>query len=232
MKQLIKNFLNHIKSSLKIYKPLLFSSLLLLTIGLIMFGSAALGVLERNEIKFYSIIKSQFIYALLAGSLAMLLGIFINVKYYFKFSYVFYALAIILNVLVFIPGLNRYHNGAHRWLDIGNFSLQPSELLKIPIIIMTAWIMIKFGEEIKNKSYGLLYFLAIITPVAILLFLQKDTGTMLVIALTSFAVYFVGGANWRDIIILFLISIIGLFGIIHFRPYAMNRYGCYNSQEI
>ena len=62
-----KNIKQHFRQSFKVYKPLLFASLLLLFVGLIMFGSAALGVLDRNEIKFFAIIKSQFIYALLAG---------------------------------------------------------------------------------------------------------------------------------------------------------------------
>lgn len=231
MKNIIKNVLNKFKSNLKVYKPLLFSSLLLLIFGLIMFGSAALGVLERNEIKFYAVIKSQFIYALLVGSMAMLLGMMLNVKYYFKYAYILYGASLILNILVFIPGLNRYHGGAHRWLDIGNFSLQPSELLKLPVIMMTACIMVKYADQIRYKAYGLLYYIAIISPVAVLLFLQKDTGTMIVLILSSFVIYFIGGANWRDIIIFFLLGIIGLAFIIYIRPYAMNRVKVYLHPE-
>ncbi len=218
-----RKIIHHIRQSFKVYKPLLLSTLLLLGIGLIMFGSAALGVLERNEIKFFAVIKSQFIYALLAGTLALILGLLINVKYYYKYAYIIYGAGILLNVLVFVPGLNRYHGGAHRWIDIGSFSLQPSELLKIPMIITVSWIMIYFGDNIKAKSYSLLYYLLPIIPVVALLITQRDTGTMLIVLISSFIVYMIGGAKWRDIIIFILLGIIGIMIIVNVRPYAMNR---------
>ena len=227
-----KNITQYIKQSLKVYKPLLFASILLLAIGLVMFGSAALGVLDRNEVKFFAIIKSQFIYALLAGTIAMVLGLIINVKYYYKTAPFLYILCLILNAMVFIPGLNRFHGGAYRWLDIGNFSLQPSELLKVPMILITAWLMIRWHEEIKVKAYGLLYYIALILPVIILLYMQRDTGTMLILLFTSFIIYFAGGAKWRDIIILALLAVLGLVLIITFRPYAMGRIQVYLHPEM
>ena len=188
-----------------------------------MFGSASLGVLERNEVKFFSVIKSQFMYALLAGSVAMCAGLLINVKYYYKYAYILFAGGILLNIAVFIPGMNRYHGGAYRWLDIGGFSLQPSELLKIPVIMMTAWMMVRYGNKIRESSYGLLYYIALIAPVATILLLQKDTGTMLIAITASFVIYFIGGANWRDLFILVLLGIIGIAAIVQIRPYALNR---------
>lgn len=227
-----RKIINYVRQSFKVYKPLLLSTVLLLAIGLIMFGSAALGVLERNEIKFYAVIKSQFIYALFAGSLALILGLLINVKYYYKYAYIIYGSSILLNILVFIPGLNRYHGGAHRWLDIGNFSLQPSELLKISMIITISWIMIYYADNIKEKSYSLLYYMIPIIPTVVLLVAQRDTGTMLIIFVSSFIVYIIGGAKFRDVIIFILLSVIGVLIIINVRPYAMNRIQVFLHPEI
>ena len=197
-----------------------------------MFGSAALGVLDRNEIKFFAIIKSQFIYALLAGGMAMILALLINVKYFYKTAPYLYISGLILNALVFVPGLNHFHGGAHRWLDIGNFSLQPSELLKIPMILVTAWIMIRWNQEISTKVYGLFYYIALVLPVIILLYMQKDTGTMIILLTASFIIYFVSGANWRDLIILILLAILGLGLIVTLRPYAMQRIQVYLHPEM
>ncbi len=227
-----KNIKQHFRQSFKVYKPLLFASLLLLFVGLIMFGSAALGVLDRNEIKFFAIIKSQFIYALLAGGMAMILALLINVKYFYKTAPYLYISGLILNALVFVPGLNHFHGGAHRWLDIGNFSLQPSELLKIPMILVTAWIMIRWNQEISTKVYGLFYYIALVLPVIILLYMQKDTGTMIILLTASFIIYFVSGANWRDLIILILLAILGLGLIVTLRPYAMQRIQVYLHPEM
>ena len=78
----------------RVDKPLLLTIIILLISGLIVFGSAALGVLSVNEVKFYSIIKTQLIYALLGGGIALCLGAFIPYQFYKKYAYVLFFLAL------------------------------------------------------------------------------------------------------------------------------------------
>lgn len=73
----------------KVDKPLLVSIVLLLVSGLVFFGSAALGVLAVNEIKFFSVIKTQLIYAVVVGGAALSLGTLISYHWYKKYAYVF-----------------------------------------------------------------------------------------------------------------------------------------------
>ena len=68
-------------------KVLFFTILILLASGLVIFGSAALGVLASNEVKFFSIIKTQLVYALLGGGVAICLGAFIPYEIYKKYAY-------------------------------------------------------------------------------------------------------------------------------------------------
>ena len=123
----------------RVDKPLLITTIILLISGLVIFGSAALGVLAVNEAKFYSVIKTQLIYALLGGSVALCIGVMIPYTWYKKYAYILFSFAILATSLVFVPFLSRYHGGAHRWIDIGPLSLQPSEMLKFTFVLVVAF---------------------------------------------------------------------------------------------
>lgn len=207
----------------RIDKKLFITIIIILFFGLIIFGSAALGVLSSNEIKFYSVIKTQLIFALIGGALALLLGIYIPYKFYKKYAYYIFISALIFTALVFVPGLSRYHGGAHRWIDIGYFSLQPSETLKLAFVIaVSAWCT-KYRPLFKNWKYGLLPYLIGVGLISIIMLLQPDFGTYLIMMSSSFAVYFIGGARRKQIYILILLCVIGFITLITIRPYMLER---------
>lgn len=207
----------------RVDKPLLLTIIILLISGLIVFGSAALGVLSVNEVKFYSIIKTQLIYALLGGGIALCLGAFIPYQFYKKYAYVLFFLALGLTVCVFVPGLSRYHGGAHRWIDIGSLSLQPSEALKFTFVVVVAYWCSRYRNNFKNWKYGLLPYLIGLGTVTVLLLAQPDFGTFSVIAGASFITYFVGGARKKHLQYLALIALVGFLLLILVRPYMFER---------
>ena len=143
----------------RIDKKLFVTIIIILIFGLIIFGSAALGVLSSNEAKFYSVIKTQLIYALIGGTIALIMGVSISYKFYEKYAYILFGIALFFTSLVFVPGLSRYHGGAHRWIDIGSFSLQPSEALKLAFVIVVAAWCTKYRSLFKNWKYGLMPYL-------------------------------------------------------------------------
>lgn len=207
----------------KVDKILFFTIILLLLSGLIIFGSAALGVLAINEVKFYSIIKMQLVYALIGGSLALYFGMIIPYLWYKKYAYLFFGIALFVTVLVFVPGLSRYHGGAHRWIDIGSFSLQPSEMLKFTFVLVVAAWCAKYRNQFKNWKYGLLPYMLALGIVSALLLAQPDFGTYLIILIASFVTYFVGGARKRHIQALLIGGVIGVVFLIIMRPYMLER---------
>ena len=101
------------KAFAKTDKVLLFTVLCLVVFGIFVFGSAALGVLTTDEGKFYSILETQLIYALIGGLLALFLGTVVTFKLYEKYAYYFFGFGIFFTSLVFIPGIQMYHGGAH-----------------------------------------------------------------------------------------------------------------------
>ncbi len=183
----------------RVDKKLFSTIIVLLVVGLVIFGSAALGVLAVNEAKFYSVIENQLIYALIGGSIALCIGAIIPYTWYKKYAYALFAFSLLATSLVFVPGISQYHGGAHRWIGFGSVSLQPSEMLKFTFVLVVALWCARYRPMFKNWKYGLLPYLITAGLVSVILLAQPDFGTYLVIMTASFVTYFVGGARRRHI---------------------------------
>ena len=207
----------------KVDKVLLITIAILLVSGLIIFGSAALGVLSVNEMKFYSVIKMQLIYALVGGGIALYVGTIIPFTWYKKYAYILFSLALLGTMLVFVPMLSRYHGGAHRWIRIGTFSLQPSEMLKFTFVLVVAVWCSQYRNVFKDWRYGLLPYMLAAGAVSLILLAQPDFGTYLIIMSASFITYFVGGARKKHIQILIVTGLLGVALLIMMRPYMLER---------
>ena len=207
----------------RVDKQLLITILILLVGGLVIFGSAALGVLAVNEAKFYAVIKTQLVYALIGGSFALVLGASIPIAFYKKYAYMIFVAVLCVTSLVFVPGLSMYHGGAHRWIDIGPISFQPSEMLKFAFVIAVACFCTQYRHMFKDWRYGLLPYLIACGIVSALLLAQPDFGTYSVIMAASFVTYFVGGARKRHILTLIGTALLGAVLLVSLRPYMLER---------
>ena len=210
-------------SEKKVDKPLLVTILILLFFGLVIFSSAALGVLSVNEVKFYSVIETQLVYALTGGLLALFVGSIIPFSFYKKYAYYIFGFAVVLTSLVFIPAFSVYHGGAHRWIDIGPITIQPSEALKFGFIIFMAMWCTLYRKYFKDFRFGLLPFLFLSTLISLIMLKQPDLGTLLIILFSGFAVYFTGGARIKHIFAIILLGVFALGIIIAVSPYRMER---------
>lgn len=211
-------FLKH-----KVDKPLLITILVLLFFGLIIFSSAALGVLSSNEVKFYSVIETQLVYALTGGLAALFLGSIIPFNFYRKYAYYIFGISLFLTILVFIPFLSMYHGGAHRWISIGPLTVQPSEALKFGFVIFMAMWCATYRKFFGDFRFGLIPFLLSSAVISLIMLKQPDLGTLLIILFAGFAVYFTGGARMRHISLVFGLGLFSLILVILISPYRMER---------
>ncbi|MDP3998554.1 MAG: putative lipid II flippase FtsW [bacterium] len=125
--------------------------------------------------------------------------------------------AVILLILVFIPGLGVKAYGASRWLNFRFFSLQPSEIAKLSLVIyLSAW----FSEKEKGRLGA---FLLLVGLLLALIFLQPDMGTAIILALTAILLYFLSGASLWHFVALLPASIIAGFVLIITSPYRFKR---------
>ncbi|MBX4216146.1 putative lipid II flippase FtsW [Candidatus Parcubacteria bacterium] len=195
----------------------------LLIAGVFMFSSAALGVLAKSEAKFYGMLFSQVILGLAGGLAALFLFSRMDYRKWKKYAFYILLIAIIVNILVFVPGIGFEHNGAKRWLLLGNFSFQPSELLKIGWVIYFAAWLAWTKDKVRMFRYGILPFLILSGIAGGILLMEPDTGTFLVIFGTGIAMLLVAGARFRDLGLMGAVSIAAVAILAFMKPYLKAR---------
>jgi cell division protein FtsW len=121
-----------------------------------------------------------------------------------------YGFALLILVLVFVPGLGHASHGAHRWLGRGRFTVQPSEFAKIVLIIVLAWYGDRYQRQMPAWNRGMLLPVLIIAPVLGLLFLEPDWGQTILLSTVCAGMLLVAGMRWRC---LFIPAVLGGAGL-------------------
>ncbi len=205
-----------------IEKSYLILVLVLAFAGFFIFSSASLGLLAQTGATTKSVLTSQAI-GLGLGLIFFYIFSKINYKLFRKYAFFIFIGAIALNLVLFIPQLSLFYNGASRWIIIGPVSFQPSEFLKIAFIIyFAAWLAHKKAKISDFKS-GLLPFLVLMAVTGALLLSQRDTDTFAIIFATGLGQLIIAGGKLRHIGlgILAIIAVVAL--VAYFRPYARER---------
>lgn len=205
-------------------KTLLTIVMILLVFGLVMIASAGVIYSETRFADSYYFFKHQLIYGVLPG--VFVLYLFSKIDYHFwrKVSVPLFIVSVIFLILVFVPGIGSRIYGASRWIYLGPFSFQPSEMAKLSIIIyLAAWLESRGANRIRDMFEGFLPFLGIMGLIGFLVMKQPDTGTLGIIVLSSFAIFFVSGASLWHIISFGGIGAVLLWILIKIEPYRLNR---------
>ncbi len=205
-------------------KTLLFTVLALLAFGLIMIASAGVIYSQTRFGDGYYFFKHQLFYGVLPGFFVLYFFQKIDYRFWKKFAVPFFLASIILLMFVFVPGVGSRVYGASRWIQLGPFSFQPSEMAKLVIIIyLAAWFESKGSQKIKDVMEGLLPFLGIMGLIGFLIIKQPDMGTLFVIILTSFAIFFVSGAKLKHLAVMGSLGTFTLWLLVKLEPYRFDR---------
>ncbi|MFZ5364886.1 MAG: putative lipid II flippase FtsW [Patescibacteria group bacterium] len=173
---------------------------LILAFGLIVLTSASSAVGFDRFGDSYHFIKQQLVHGLLPGIIFLLIFSLVNYQKWKKFIFAFFIISLILLISVFLPGIGAEYGGARSWINLGPLSFQPSELVKLTFLMyLSIWLAKRQDKDIKNWSSGLLPFLFITSLVCVLMALQPDTGTMIIILASSLIVFFASGAKLTHI---------------------------------
>jgi cell division protein FtsW len=174
-------------------RPLFVAVLLLVAFGVVMVYSASAVMAAHNLENPAHFFVRQIIYAVV-GLFGMLVASRIDYHWYSKVVYLFLTLTLIGLVLCHTP-LGRTINGASRWIGMGPITLQPSEALKVALVLWLSYSLAKKSAKIKSFSIGFLPHLIVPGFAILLCLLQPDFGTSVVIAVLTFALLFVAGAK-------------------------------------
>lgn len=213
-----------LKSSGKIDKGFLYATGALLVVGLAVLASASGPVgFNRFGSSFY-FIERQFIQGVIPGLIAMFIGYKIPLYFWKKHAILFLAISILLLIMVYVPGLgSELGTFAKRWVNIGGFTFQPSEIAKMTFLFyLAAWLASR-GDEAGDLSEGFLPFLGLIMLISGLIYFQPDLGTVGIILAMSFIVYFVAGARISHLVSLGVLGVMFLIVAIRMAPYRAAR---------
>ena len=126
------------------------------------------------------------------GMIALLIVAFMNIKWWFRLSYPIYILGFVLLIVVELMGYTGM--GAQRWINLGFIQLQPSEFMKIAVVMALArYFHAASDDDLRSLKFLIAPFLMIALPVGLVL-LQPDLGTSLMIVMAGITVIFLAGA--------------------------------------
>ncbi|MFH1182805.1 MAG: putative lipid II flippase FtsW [Candidatus Moraniibacteriota bacterium] len=202
--------------------------LLLTTFGLVVFGLVmiASGGIARSLAVYnepYYFFNHQFIYGFLPGVVVWFLFQKMDYHLWQKWALPFFAITVLLLLVVLIPGIGTTFKGAQRWINLGSLSFQPTELCKLSLIVYLAAWLTSSRQKILASLKGFLGFIFILGLLGVLIMNQPDMGTMGIIAVIAFSMYFVSGARFIFLITLVAGGLSAFWLLIKTAPYRMQR---------
>jgi len=206
-------------------RSLAWAALLLVSLGLVMVYSSSVATAEAsrysgNNPAYFLLRHAMFLALALSAATAVFL---MPARYWQKAAPWFFAGCVVLLVLVLIPGVGREVNGARRWLNLGVANMQPSELIKLAVVLYAADYTVRKHAVLKNFRRGLLPMLAVMMVVAWLLLREPDFGAFVVVAMTAFGILFLGGMSGRHFGALLAMLGVGFVLLVLSSPYRMQR---------
>jgi cell division protein FtsW len=204
---------------------LVWSALLLGAIGLVMVYSASIAMAEAERFTGFKPTYFLVRHAAYVGvGLAVAAALFkVPVWLWQRASPWLFVLGIVLLVAVLIPGVGREVNGARRWLPAGVATFQPSELLKLFVVLYAADYTVRKAAFMDHFRKGFLPMFAVMTFIAFLLLQEPDFGALVVVTAIAMAILFLGGLNWRLFAGLALLLALAFVVLIFSSPYRLQR---------
>lgn len=191
--------------------------------GLVMLASASSDLALSRFGESYYYLLHQLTNGVIVGLGGFLLGTFIYYRTWEKWALPLLAIGILALLLVFTP-LGFAVKGGERWVDLGAFSFQPGELVKLTLIIYLASWLSKTRTRGESVTQGLLPFLFLLGGVIVLLLLQPSTSTAVILSMAALILYFMGGARLHFIFSIGLVAILGFSLLVYFTPYRLARF--------
>jgi len=185
---------------------LLVAVLIILGLGLVMVASASISIADRQLGQPFYYLFRQGLYVVLGlGMAAVVTRIPLDV--WERISAVLLMVGLLLLIFILLPGVAREINGSTRWLSLGLFNLQPSEFMKLFVIIYLASYLVRRGDEVRTTVWGFLKPMLVLVLAALLLLLEPDMGAAAVIFATALGMMFLAGVRiWHFGVLLLLIA--------------------------
>lgn len=201
--------------------PFFFLVLSLLVIGIVMMFSASYAFAYYTTDSSYYFLIRQSIFAF-GGIIAMILISFVDYHILHRLAIIVLGIAYLMLVIVlFLPAVN----GVHRWIGLGLFSIQPSEILKFAVILFYAHWASVYYEKMDTLKYGVLPALVVGIPAFLLLALEPHFSCIVIVALLFAVMMWISGVKvrWFVVGIALVVAVFSIMYVTDSLQYAMER---------
>ena len=200
--------------------------LALLLVGLVVISSASIEYADWHHENSWFHTQRHLIYLLLAvGAGAMIYRV--PPKFWLDTGWVWLFVALALLILVLIPGIGREVNGSQRWLPLGPFTLQPSEIAKMAMVVYLAGYMVRREHEVRNHWQGFLKPMAVLFAATLLLMIEPDFGATVIVAGSAFGMLFLAGVKLGHFLLVLGGALAAMLVLVVSAPYRLARLTAY-----
>lgn len=197
----------------------------LVLFGLLMVYSASIALADgpRYESygRYYFVIRHGIF--IVVGVLAALFAGSIPMKVWQKAAIPLFLLCLLLLLVVLVPGIGREVNGARRWLPLGPINFQPSELMKVGVLLYAADYTVRKQQHMQNFVRGFLPMAFMLAFVGMILLMEPDLGAFMVIVAIAVGILFIGGINGKLFSVLLSILVGAFLLLIWLSPWRRER---------
>lgn len=206
----------------KIDVPLIVTIFIICVYGIIMIYSASSIWAEyKFNDKFHYVVMQSIFFCI--GLVLMIVVSKVPYTYYLKKSNTILFVCFCLLILVLIPGIGTVRNGSRSWFGIGGLGIQPSEFMKLALIIFTSKYIHNNPKTMKSVVKGAFPILIVTMATFGLIMLQPDFGTGTILVMTIVAMLFISGVNFSFFIKIGLVGMVGVVFLVLAAPYRVNR---------
>ncbi len=206
--------------------PLVLVVTLLVSLGLLMMTSASVEIGNSTYSDPFYFLKRQLFFVGL-GSVIALFTISVSIRFWHSISGFLLMSSLVLLTLVLVPGIGKIVNGSARWIDLGFYNLQPSELAKIFIIIYIASFLERHRDDVVERWLGFIKPILLLIGVIALLHFEPDHGAMVILMVTIFSMIFLAGAKLHRFGLVVVICVGGVVALAIMKPYVLDRFASY-----
>lgn len=194
----------------------------LIMLGIVMVYSSSVAYAERTTGQ-----GSYFLLRHLAhlgiAVLGMLVVYRMRVRVWERLGPYLLLIGMVLLVVVLLPGIGATINGSSRWIKLGAFNLQPSELMKLFVIVYVAGYLVRRQDELVQFTRGILMIGLVVAVIGMFLLQEPDLGSLAVISATVMIMLFLGGVRFWHFGMVLLLGLGGMILLTVISPYRMGR---------